>query len=710
MKYSYILLTTLIFAACASENINTLESTSDTVAAPIAEKKAHEMTIHEHTRNDEYYWMNQRDAPKVLDYLNAENAYTKSKLAHTEKLQTTLFEEMKGRIKETDESVPYKENGYFYITKFEEGKEYSIHTRKKESLEAEEEMLVDANVLAEGKEFFSLAGVDVSPNNEVLSYAFDDESRRLWKIHFKNLKTGEMYSDELLNTDGGIAWANDNKTIFYAQKDTVDLRPGSIWKHTLGTSQSEDILVYEEKDNTFYAEVWRTKSNKFLVIGSTSTLTSEYQYISADEPTGEWNMFHPRERGLEYHISHFGEHFYVRTNLNALNFKLMKCSLNSTTKDSWQEVIPHRSDVLLEGMDIFSKYLVLSERSNGLSGIRIINQEDGSDHYIEFNDEAYVAYGGYNPDFDTEILRYSYTSLTTPWTTYDYNMGTKEQELMKQQEVVGGYDANNYESKRFMAKSDDGTDIPISIVYKKGLELDGTNPTVLYAYGSYGSSTDPTFNSNRISLIDRGFIWAIAHIRGGEEMGRQWYEDGKLLKKMNTFTDFNDCAEHLIAEKYTSSEKLFALGGSAGGLLMGAIINLQPELYQGVIAAVPFVDVVTTMLDEDIPLTTSEYDEWGNPNDKEYYEYMLSYSPYDQVEKKDYPNLLVTTGYHDSQVQYFEPAKWVAKLRDMKTDDNLLLFECNMDAGHGGASGRFQSLKESALEYAFFIDLAGLNK
>ncbi len=696
--------------ACSSSKNNNTESNTQQIMPPIARKQPYEMTVHGHTRVDNYYWMRNRDSDEVLAYLNAENDYTKAKMKQTEKLQADLFDEMKGRIKEDDESVPYKENGYFYITRYEEDQEYEIYTRKKGSLNADEEVIIDVNELAQDKEFFSVAGVDISPNNELAAYAFDDESRRLWTVHFKNLVTGETYTDELKNTDGGVAWANDNETVYYAKKDTVDLRPGEIWKHKLGTSQEEDELVYKEKDNTFYAEVYRSKSNEFLIIASTSTLTSEYQFLSANDPDGAWSIFQPRVRGLEYHISHFEDQFYIRTNLDAQNFRLMRCNVASTDKENWQEVIPHRPDVLLEGVDVFAKFLVLSERSSGLTGIRVLNQTNNQEHYISFNDDAYVAYTDYNPEFETNILRYTYSSLTTPWTVYDYNMDTRDQVVMKEQEVVGGYSAADYESKRFMAPADDGTLIPMSIVYKKGIKLDGENPTVLYAYGSYGSSTDPTFNPNRISLLDRGFIWAIAHIRGGEEMGRSWYEDGKLLKKMNTFTDFNDCAEFLIEKNYTNPEKLFALGGSAGGLLMGAIINLQPELYKGVIASVPFVDVVTTMLDETIPLTTSEYDEWGNPNEKEYYDYMLSYSPYDQVQAKNYPNLLVTTGYHDSQVQYWEPAKWVAKLREMKTDTNLLLFECNMDAGHGGASGRFQSLKETALEYAFFIELAGLNK
>ena len=709
MKYALPFSILFLFASCSDKNnepVNTTEKTQ----IPEAKILPHELTIHGDTRIDNYYWMNERDSPEVLNYLNEENAYTKEKMAHTESFQKSLFEEMKSRIKEMDQSVPYKENGYYYVTRYEEGKEYPVYTRKKNNLNAEEEVLIDVNVLAENHEFYQVASTECSDNNEVLAYSFDDESRRLWKIHFKNLLTGELYEDELSNTDGGIAWAADNKTLFYAKKDTIDLRPGQIWRHTLGTPQTEDVLIYEERDSTFYTGIYKSKSRKFLIIGSTSTLTSEYQILDAVDPYGDWRVFAPRERGLEYHISDFKDEFYIRTNLEAQNFKLMKCPAAATTKENWEDVIPHRSDVLFEGMEVFRDFLVLEERAKGLTGIRIINHSNQEEHYIEFLDEAYVAMTGYNPDFEGELLRYSFSSLTTPWSTYDYNMNNREQELLKQQEVLGDFNSADYESKRIYAKADDGVEIPISLVYKKGLELNGKNPTLLYAYGSYGYSTDPGFGSTRLSLLDRGFVYAIAHIRGGEEMGRQWYENGKLLKKMNTFTDFNDCAEYLTQQKYTDSEHLFAMGGSAGGLLMGAIINLQPELYKGVIASVPFVDVVTTMLDESIPLTTSEYDEWGNPNEKEYYDYILSYSPYDQVKVQNYPNLLVTTGYHDSQVQYWEPAKWVAKLREMKTDENLLLFDCNMDSGHGGSSGRFEALKETALEYAFILDLSGIKE
>lgn len=709
MKHLIPFVALFLLMSCGEKNTEVVNN-SVKIKSPVATIKPHEMKIHGDTRTDNYFWMNERDSPEVLKYLEEENAFTKEKMAHTETFQKSLFEEMKGRIKESDESVPYKENGYFYITRYEEGKEYPIYTRKKGSLDADEEVLIDANKLAEGLDFFQVASTECSGNNSILAYAFDDESRRLWKVHFKNLLTGELLSDELLNTDGGIAWANDNKTVFYAKKDTIDLRTGEIWRHVLGTPQSEDILVFEEKDNTFNTGVYKTKSSRYLIIGSTSTLTSEYQYIDANSPYGDWSVFTPRERGLEYHVSDFNDEFYIRTNWDAQNFKLMKCADKNTNKENWVDVIPHRDGVLFEGMETFRDFIVLEERTKGLTGIRIINQLNKEDHYIEFQDEAYIAMTSYNPDFSADVLRYSYSSLTTPWSTYDYNMNSREQVLLKQQEVLGTFSPDDYESKRIYALASDGNEIPISLVYKKGLELNGTNPTLLYAYGSYGYSTDPSFRSTRLSLLDRGFVYAIAHIRGGEEMGRQWYEDGKLLKKMNTFTDFNDCASYLTKQKYTDSNHLFAMGGSAGGLLIGAIINLQPELYKGVIAAVPFVDVVTTMLDESIPLTTSEYDEWGNPNNKEYYDYMLSYSPYDQVKNQNYPNMLVTTGYHDSQVQYWEPAKWVAKLREMKTDDNLLLFDCNMESGHGGASGRFEALKETALEYVFLMDLVGIDK
>ena len=683
---------------------------------PVAKKEAKELTINGDTRIDNYYWMKLSDEQKnaknpdqqtqeVLDYLNAENDYTKGKLKHTEAFQEKLYNEIVGRIKKDDSSVPYKDNGYFYITRYEKGKEYPIYSRKKENLEAEEEIMLDANVEATKYAFYRAGGLSVSPNNKLLSYGEDTLSRRIYTIKFKNLETGEMLDDVIPNTTGRAVWANDNKTLFYSVKDDA-LRSYKIFKHKLGTDASQDEEVYHEADETFGTYVYKTKSDKYIVIGSYQTLSSEYRILNADTPDGEFQIFQPRERDHEYSIAHFEDKFYIRTNLDAKNFRLMETSETATSKDNWKEVIGNRDDVLFEGMDVFKDYLVLSERKNGITQLRVMPNQ-GAEHYIEFQDEAYMAYTSTNPDFDTDVLRIGYTSLTTPNSTYDYNMKTKERELMKQQEVVGEFNPDDYKSERVYAKVRDDVKVPISIVYKKGFKKDGSAPLLLYGYGSYGASMDPYFSSVRLSLLDRGFVFAIAHIRGGEEMGRHWYEDGKLLKKKNTFYDFIDCGEYLLAEKYTSPGNLYAQGGSAGGLLMGAVINYRPDLWNGIIAAVPFVDVVTTMLDETIPLTTGEFDEWGNPKDKVYYDYIKSYSPYDNVETKEYPNMLVTTGLHDSQVQYWEPAKWVAKLREMKTDNNTLLLHTNMDAGHGGASGRFARHKETALQYAFLLDLAG---
>jgi oligopeptidase B len=526
-------------------------------------------------------------------------------------------------------------------------------------------------------------------------YGLDTVSRRQYSLYIKNLETGELLEDILVNTTGGASWANDNKTLFYTVKDPVTLRSHKIYKHTLGTPQSQDELVYEEKDDTFYCFVYKTKSEKYMMIGSSQTLSTEYRFLDADNPDGEWQMIQARKKDLIYSVSHFGDLFYIVSNDNAKNFKLSKTKVSKPGMEHWQEVIAHRSDVLLEGIEIFKNFLVVEERKSGLTQLRVIKWADNSEHYIEFNDPAYLAYISTNPEFNTDILRYGYTSLTTPNTTYDYNMISHEQELLKQQEVMDEkFSTENYKSERLYVKVRDGVEVPVSIVYRKGIEKNGENPLLLYAYGSYGSSSDPYFSSVRLSLLDRGFIFAIAHVRGGQELGRQWYEDGKLLKKMNTFTDFIDVGSYLVEKDYTSKDHLYAYGGSAGGLLMGAIVNMEPELWNGVVAAVPFVDVLTTMLDESIPLTTGEFDEWGNPKEKEYYDYMKTYSPYDNVVKQDYPNMLITTGFWDSQVQYWEPAKWIAKLRDYKTDDNLLIMDCNMDVGHGGASGRFKRYKK----------------
>jgi len=702
-KNKLIFALSLIFAfSCQNEKKNMIVA-----EAPVAKKAPKELVIHDDVRVDDYYWMNDREDAEVISHLEKENAYYNAMTAHTKEYQDVLFEEMKGRIKEDDSSVPYKENGYWYVTRYETGKQYPIYSRHKEFLDAPEEIIFNCNEMAKGHEFFNLGGIGVSPDNRFAAFGIDTVSRRQYTLQVKNLETGEVLSDKIDNTTGGAVWANDNKTMFYSKKDPVTLRSDKIYKHKLGTPASEDELVFHEADDTFGTYVYKSKSDKYIIIGSYSTLTSEFQILNANDPDGKFKVFSPRTRGLEYSISHYGDSFYVLTNKDdATNFKLMKVNEGKTSSENWKEFIPHRDDVLLEGIEIFKEYYVLSERQNGLNKIKI-NKWDGKDgYYLPFESETYTANVSTNPDFDTEILRYSYNSLGTPASVIDFNMRTQEKDVKKEQEVLGGkFDKANYVEKRVWATARDGVKVPMSIIHHKDTKLSADTPILQYAYGSYGATIDPYFSTVRLSLLDRGFAYALAHIRGGQYLGRPWYEDGKLLKKKNTFTDFVDCSKFLIESKYTSADHLYAMGGSAGGLLMGAVVNMAPELYNGVIAAVPFVDVVTTMLDDSIPLTTGEYDEWGNPNEKEYYDYMKSYSPYDNVEAKEYPNMLVTTGLHDSQVQYFEPAKWVAKLREMKTGDNQLLFDINMEAGHGGASGRFEALKEVAKEYAFLLDL-----
>jgi len=683
---------------------------NQSVTPPDVKQIAKELTIHGDTRIDNYYWLNDRENPEVIAYLEAENEYTKAVLKPTEKFQENLFNELKSRIKEDDKSVPYKERGFFYYSRYETGKEYPIYCRKKENLEAPEEILLDVNKMAEGYEYFQVSGLSVSPDNKILAYGVDTVSRRKYTIYFKNLENGELHHESIVNTGGSTTWANDNKTVFYEQKDEQTLREYKIFRHELGTDSSNDKEIFYESDETFNTYVFKSKSDQYIFIGSSSTMSDEYRVLDANKPNGEFKIIQPRERGLEYSVSHFGEYFYIHTNLNATNFKLVKTPINKTTKESWIDVIPHNQDVYLENTEIFKNFLVLEERKDGLTQLRIIKWSDNSEHYLDFGEETYTAYISMNPEFETDLLRFGYSSLTTPSSTIDYNMVTHEKTILKEQAVLGGFDKNNYESKRIFATASDGKKVALSIVYRKGIKLDGTNPALIYGYGSYGATMDPYFSSTRLTLLDRGFVYAIAHVRGEQYYGRAWYEDGRLLNKINTFTDFNSCAEYLIEQGYTSSEKLFAMGGSAGGLLMGAIANLRPDLYKGIIAQVPFVDVVTTMLDESIPLTTGEFDEWGNPKDSVYYKYMLSYSPYDQVKAQNYPAMLVTTGLHDSQVQYWEPAKWVAKLRDMKTDNNVLLLYTNMEAGHGGASGRFQALKEYAMEDAFIFQQLGIEK
>jgi oligopeptidase B len=686
-------------------------SQSPVLKPPLAEKVPHELFD---KRNDNYFWMRLSDeqknaatpdeqTAKVLDYLNRENDYTKAVLKHTDTLQKTLYTEIVGRIKQNDESVPYLDNGYWYYNKYSSGKEGTM--------EAPEELLLDVNKLAEGKNYCSVSGLSVSRDNRILAYGTDFVSRRLYTMCFLDLSSGKMLPDVIENTAGNATWAADNKTIFYTSKDVQTLRNDRVKKHIIGTTAGSDKEVYYESDETFNLYVSETKSRKYILINSSQTLSTEVRYIESSKPDAQPKVFEPRKVNHEYQVDHLGNTFYIRTNCDtAKNFKLMITPDARPSRDNWKDMISHRSDVLFEGFELFDNFLVLQERIKGLNNLRVITSDKKSDYYIDFGEEAYTAGINVNAEPGSKTLRYSYSSLTTPNSVIDYNMVTKEKKVMKQDEVLGGFDQKNYESKRLWAKAGDGTMVPVSLVYRKGFVQDGKAPLLLYAYGSYGSSTDPSFRSNIISLLDRGFVYAIAHIRGGSEMGRSWYEDGKLLKKINTFTDYNDCALFLINEKYTNSQVLFAMGGSAGGLLMGAVVNMKPELYKGVIAAVPFVDVVSTMLDSSIPLTTFEWDEWGNPAKKEYYDYMLSYSPYDQVKKQAYPNIIVTTGFWDSQVQYWEPAKWVAKLRDLKTDKNILLMDCNMSAGHGGASGRFERYRITALQYAFILDLAGIDK
>ncbi len=696
----YLLFIALILASCAAK---------EKIEAPVAKKVPKELTIHGNTRIDNYYWLNERENPEVIAYLEAENAHTDAVMKHTEALQKKLYEEIKSKIKPDDESVPYRENGYYYYDRTEADKEYFLLCRKKGSLDAEEEVMLDVNSMADGFEYYAIGGASVSTNNRILAYGVDTLSRRKYTIYFKDMESGELFPDAIPLTTGGAVWANDNKTVYYTLKDDVTLRSMKIMKHVLGTPITDDVQVFYEEDETYSTFVYKTKSQNYIIIGSESTLTTEYRYLDANHPESEFKLVQPRVHALEYSVDQAGNYFYIRTNLDAQNFRLMRTPLNATEKENWEEVIPHRSDVYLSGFDVFKDYLVVTERIEGINRLRIMPWK-GEEYYIDFDEEVFTVRSSTNLEFDTDTFRFSYTSLTTPSSVFDFNMKTKERILLKQQEVLGGFDKNNYETKRIYATAGDGTKIPMSVVYKKGMKKNGNNPTLLYGYGSYGYTMDPSFSLSRLPLLDRGFVYAIAHIRGSQINGRQWYEDGKLLNKMNTFTDFNDCAQYLIDDGYTTSDKLFAMGGSAGGLLMGACINLRPDLYKGVIAAVPFVDVVTTMLDESIPLTTSEFDEWGNPKDEKYYYYMLSYSPYDNVQATDYPAIMATTGLHDSQVQYFEPAKWVAKLRDMKTDENPLIFKINMDYGHGGASGRFEWIHETALEYAFIFDQIGIKE
>ncbi|WP_372365806.1 S9 family peptidase [Candidatus Uabimicrobium sp. HlEnr_7] len=677
---------------------------ADESQPPKAKRIKKEMTIHDHTRTDYYYWMRDRESQEVKDYLHAENAYVANVMSYTKDFQEQLFQEITGRIPQTDESVPYFFKGYYYYSRFAEGQEYPIFCRKKDSLENKEQILINANELAKGHSYYRAAGLKISPDNSILAFAEDTLGRRKYTIRFKNLQTGKIRKESIANTTGSIVWANDNKTLYYTVKDAA-LRAHKIMQYQLGSEEHKE--VFHEKDTTFSTWVYKSKSQRFIIIGSYSTLSQEYRVMDADKPGSEFHIIQPRKRNLEYSIAHYEDKFYILSNDKAQNFRLMSTPLDKTTMDNWSEVIPHRQNVLLENIEIFADYLVVQERKDGLTHLHIVPwNEKQKDYYIDFGEETYSVGLDVNLEFNTTTLRYNYTSLTTPNSVVDFDMKSKSKNLLKQREVVGGYDTSLYKAERMYATARDGVKVPISLVYKKNLRKKH-NPLLLYAYGSYGYSMDVYFSSTRLSLLDRGVIFAIAHIRGGQEMGRHWYEDGKLLKKKNTFTDFIDCGKFLINKQYTTKDLLFAEGGSAGGLLMGAVANMSPQTFKGILASVPFVDVVTTMLDDSIPLTTGEYDEWGNPNIKKYYDYMLSYSPYDQVKAQDYPAMLITTGFHDSQVQYWEPAKWVAKLRHLKTNNNVLLFDTDMTSGHSGASGRFQRYRSVALEYAFLFHLLG---
>ena len=711
--------TVIVLAALSCNNKTIMKTTAYAwpvdITPPVCPVIPKTLTAFGDVRTDNYYWLDDYfkkgpDSTKVVDYLKAENKYYDTMMAGTKDLQEKLYLEMKARVKEKDETVPSFKHGYFYYNRQVEGKDYFILCRKKETLNAPEEVLLDVNAMAEGHNYFAATGFAVSMDNKLLAYGIDVLSRREYIIYIKNLETGEIYKDAVTDTEGDPVWANDNKTIFYTAKNPVTLLSEKIKKHTLGTEAAADKLVYEEKDPSNYIGVGKTKSDKYILITSRGTLSSEIKWIDASKPDDAFAVFQPRIKEVLYDVDHANDKFYIRTNLHAKNFKIVTCTEDKKDTSNWKDMVPHSDSILIQQIELFKNFLAVSERKNGLTQLHIINLQNNESHYLPFDEPAYTASIGTNPDYNTDVLRFNYTSLTTPVSIYDYSMVSKEKKLMKQQEVPGDFKVTDYVTERLFATATDGTKIPISIVYKKGFNKDGNAPLLLYAYGSYGYSTDASFSSSRLSLLNRGFAFAIAHIRGGEEMGRQWYEDGKMMKKKNTFTDFIDCAGYLLANKYTSTKHLYINGGSAGGLLMGAVVNMRPDLWNGVIAAVPFVDVLTTMSDPSIPLTTNEYDEWGNPANKESYDYMKSYSPYDNVVAKAYPNLLVTTGLHDSQVQYFEPAKWVAKLRALKTDSNKIFLYTNMDAGHGGASGRFKPLKDKAREYAFFLSLEGIKE
>jgi oligopeptidase B len=665
------------------------------------------LITHGRTRVDHYHWMRDRENPDVLAHLEAENQYTDAVLAHTKRLRDRLYEEIVGRLKPDDESVPYRLGDYYYYSRFEPEAEYPVYARKRRMLEADEEVMLDVNQLAEGHEFFALGEVHVSSGQDLLAFATDNLGRRIYDLRFKDLGSGELRPDVITGTTGNMAWANDNRTVFYSVLDPDTLRSHRIYRHELGTDPAGDELVFDEADETFSTYVWKSKSRRFVFIVSRQTHSTEYRYLDAADPRGTFELVFPRQQNHEYDVDHSGASFYLRTNLEADNFRVVRAPLGSSTPDTWQDVVPHRPNVLIERFELFSEYLAVQERRDGLVRLHVLKWGEGSGYDLLFDEPAYLASLGINAELDSTVLRYRYTSMTTPVTTYDFDMEMRTSILLKREEVLGGFEREDYATERLHAVAPDGTHIPISLVYRADSKRDWPAPLVLYGYGSYGISMDATFSAARLSLLDRGFTFAIAHVRGGEELGRRWYEHGKLLHKKNTFSDFIACAEHLVAAGYTKPDRLCAIGGSAGGLLVGAVINMRPDLFAGVVAQVPFVDIVTTMLDETIPLTTSEYDQWGDPREEKFFEYMLSYSPYDNVVAQDYPAVLALTGLHDSQVQFWEPAKWIAKLRTMKTDDAPVLLKTNLHAGHGGASGRFRQYEETSLMYAFLLDVVG---
>ena len=693
--------------APAAADISNEAAVIETPQPPIALQIPVADTLFGDVRVDDYHWLRNRSDPEVRVYLEAENEYTAAMTAHISELAETIYQEILGRIRETDLSVPYLDNGFYYYNRTEEGKQYPTFCRKEGSLDAEEVVLLDENELSEGRDYFEIWAKEVSPDNRLLAYSVDATGSETFTLYIKDLVTGELLPDVIQEIDYALEWANDSSTLFYTTMDETR-RSDKLWRHALGTDRSEDVLVFHETDPGFGVAISRTRSDQYLILDVGSWDTEEQYLLSADEPSGTFSLVHPREDGVEYFLSHRGSEFYIRTNDGAKNYKVMKAPVSAPSKDNWTEAIPHREGVKIESAETFANHLVVAEREKGQRRIRVMNLNTGDEHYIEFPEPVYAVYPKENKEYETTTMRFSYMSHVTPTSIYDYDMDSRERELLKRKEVLGEYDPSLYASERLFATAPDGTEVPVSILYRRDAKRDEGNPVYLMGYGAYGASMDPWFSSNRLSLLDRGVIYATAHVRGGGEMGEEWWEGGSMLSKMNTFTDFIACSEHLINEGHATPDGLVATGGSAGGLLMGAIANMRPDLYRIIIADVPFVDVLNTMLDASIPLTVGEYDEWGNPNDEEYYFYMKSYSPYDNVSALNYPDMLITASLNDPRVQYWEPAKWTARLRATKTGDGLLLLKTNMGAGHGGASGRYERFREWAFEYAFMLDRLGL--